>query len=61
MDYNHLIGVEIKSAIKDLDREDVDYRIVSIDGKGMIITCDFKMERLNLYVVDNKITNITLG
>ena len=41
-----LIGLDSDSARKRLENKE--YRIVRIDGKGLIITCDFNPDRLNL-------------
>lgn len=46
-----LIGLTLNSARKEL--KDKDYRIVRIDGVGMMITCDFRSDRVNLEVENN--------
>ena len=46
-----LIGLDSDSARKRLENKE--YRIVRIDGKGLIITCDFNPDRLNLEI-ENK-------
>lgn len=58
-----LIGMDLNSAKEKL--KDKEYRIVKIDGVGMMITCDYRTERLNLEV-ENKngvaiITNVYGG
>lgn len=54
-----LIGMDLNSAKEKL--KDREYRIVSIDGKAMVITCDFHLERLNLEVENNLIVNVYGG
>ena len=46
-----LIGLDLDSARKKLENKD--FRIVIIDCKGLIITCDFNPDRLNLEI-ENK-------
>ena len=46
-----LIGQALDSARKKLENKD--FRIVIIDGKGLMITCDFHPDRLNLEI-ENK-------
>lgn len=60
---NELIGLSLEAAKEKLKGRE--YRIVKIDGVGMMITCDYRTERLNLEV-ENKngvaiITNVYGG
>ena len=54
-----LIGLDSDSARKRLENKE--YRIVRIDGKGLIITCDFNPDRLNLEIENNIIVNVYGG
>lgn len=54
-----LKGMDLNSAKEKLKGSE--YRIVSIDGKAMAITCDFHIERLNLEVENNLVTNVYGG
>lgn len=54
-----LIGQTLDSARKKLENKD--FRIVRIDGKGLIITCDFNPDRLNLEVENNIVVNVYGG
>lgn len=54
-----LIGLTLESAREIL--KDKKYRIVRIDGKGMMVTCDYRPERLNLEIENNIITKIHNG
>lgn len=56
---NNLIGKTLNFAKKEL--KDRDYRIVKIDGKGMMITCDFNYNRLNLEIENGIIINVYKG
>lgn len=38
-----------------------EYRIVSRDGKAYIITCDYKHERLNIWIEDGIIIKVENG
>ncbi|HSE99835.1 MAG TPA: hypothetical protein VLA48_02975 [Nitrososphaeraceae archaeon] len=54
-----LKGMDLNSAKEKL--KDKEYRIVRIDGVGMMVTCDYRTERLNLEVENNLITNVYGG
>ena len=54
-----LIGKTWEEAIELL--RNCNYRLVSRDDKPYIITHDFKPERYNIYLVDNKVKKVTFG
>lgn len=54
-----LIGIDLNFAKEKL--KDTKYRIVKIDGKGVIITRDLHTDRLNLEVENNVIVNVYKG
>ena len=54
-----ITGIDLKSAEEKL--KDYKYRIVKIDGIGMIITRDHKLERLNLEIENNIIVDVYGG
>ena len=54
-----LIGLDSDSARKKLENKE--YRIVRIDGKGLMITCDFHPDRLNLEIENNIVVNVYGG
>lgn len=54
-----LIGLDSDSARKRLENKE--YRIVRIDGKGLMITCDFHPDRLNLEIENNIVVNVYGG
>lgn len=56
---DNLIGLTLNSAREEL--KDKDYRIVRIDGVGMMITCDFLTDRVNLEVENNIIVKTYNG
>lgn len=56
---SNLIGQTLDSAEKELKNRI--FRIVKIDGKGMMITCDFRPDRLNLEIENNIITRVYEG
>lgn len=55
----NLIGLTLESAKEKL--KDKDYRVVRIDGVGMMITCDFISDRANLEIEDNIVTRVYGG
>ncbi len=54
-----LIGLTLEAASAKL--KDREYRIVKIDGKGMMITRDYHPERLNLEIENDIIVNVYGG
>lgn len=48
-----VIGMTEEDSIKLISENDINYRIVIKDSKPYIITCDFRMDRLNLYIEKN--------
>lgn len=56
-----LIGKRLNEVGAILRYFDADYRIVSVDGEGRIITMDCRMWRRNLTVVEDIVTSITYG
>lgn len=54
-----LIGMSLNSAKEKL--KGTEYRIVKIDGQGMIVTCDLHINRLNLEVENNVIVRVYEG
>ncbi len=55
----NLVGLTLKSAKENL--KDRYYRIVRIDGVGMMITCDLRTDRVNLEVENNIIVKTYNG
>lgn len=58
---NRFTGMNFESAKKDFEKENIKYRVVSIDNRPCIITCDYNPNRFNLYLENNIITSITTG
>ena len=60
-----LIGQALEQARTSLSTrkklENKDFRIVIIDGKGLMITCDFHPDRLNLEIENNIVVNVYGG
>ena len=48
-----VIGMTEEDSIKLISENDINYRIVMRDSKPYIITCDLKMDRLNLEIENN--------
>ena len=56
-----VIGMTEEDGGKLISENDINYRIVIKDSKPYIITCDFKMDRLNLYIEKNIIIKCEIG
>ena len=54
-----LIGKTWEEAIELL--RNCNYRVVSRDGKPFVVTHDFKPERYNIFIIDNKVSKVTFG
>ncbi len=48
-----VIGISEEDGIKLISDNDINYRLVVRDSKPYIITCDFRMDRLNLDFENN--------
>ena len=48
-----VIGISEEDGIKLISENDINYRIVVKDSKPYIITCDLRMDRLNLEIENN--------
>lgn len=58
---SEIVGLDLEIAQKRLEQENKIYRITRIGNVGMIGTCDFNPDRLNLEVENNIIVNVTNG
>lgn len=57
-----IIGKELNDDLrKELNDNNIEFRVTKKDGKFYMITCDFKLNRLNIELENNIITNIKLG
>ena len=62
--FNSIVGMEIEAAQKIVESKihsnlrNYSMRITKVDGKAHIVTCDFRMDRLNVEVVDGKISKV---
>ncbi len=48
-----IIGMTEEDSIRLISENNINYRIVIKDSKPYIITCDFRMDRLNLEIENN--------
>lgn len=55
------LNQDLSWAESDLIENVIDYRIVSVDGVGRVLTSDVRPNRANLIVNNGKITEITFG
>lgn len=56
-----LLGLTEKEAISICQANNYSWRIVRKDGINLIITMDLKLNRLNFYVDNGKITKVDFG
>ena len=56
-----IIGKTLGEAATVMDDAEYSYRVVSRNGVARVVTCDFDMRRVNLTVVDGKITEYRFG
>ena len=61
LNLNYIIGKTVEQAEKELQSIDMIARITMLDGEGQIGTCDFRMDRANLTVENNIVTEISVG
>lgn len=55
------VGMKLKDAQTLADQHKIPHRVVSVDGEGMMVTSDYRPERLNFTVVAGKVTAVTKG
>lgn len=55
---DHLIGKTVEEARQELEPKGNTVRVVSKDGQPMMVTMDYRENRLNVEIVDNKIVKI---
>ena len=59
IDYSSIIGKSVESVRKEFP--DICFRISSMDNRPMILTRDFKVNRVNLAIVDGIILSFEFG
>lgn len=58
---DYILYWNIQIASRWLKENNIDYRVTSIDGRSMVATDDFQVERANLKLVNDRIVEITYG
>lgn len=53
------IGSNLKEVKAEAERTGWTIRVVKEDGKACVGTCDFNLARINVVVVDGKVTEVT--
>lgn len=61
MNYDEILGMELNEAIKFLTERGVRWRISAEEGKSVILTADFISTRINLSIVNGKVTSYRFG
>jgi hypothetical protein len=61
MDLKSLVGLTEEEAISIIEEFQYSHRIVSKNGNENFITMDLRLNRCNLTIVDNIVTNVTMG
>ncbi len=57
-EFKHLIGMTTEDASAALKKDNMKIRIMRRDGEGGVGTCDYIPERVNVAIVDGKVTEI---
>ena len=58
MDFEKIIGMKFTEAAKAIQQEGFKVRITKQDGKNLIVTMDFDVNRINVAVDDDVVTKI---
>jgi hypothetical protein len=58
---NKIIGLSLEEAKQLLESNGYKTRIKMKDGKAMVGTCDYRTDRVNVTLVDDKVTNYSIG
>ncbi len=58
---NTILGLDKDEAVKLLDEAKVRYRVFSVEGKSEMLTCDYDTTRVNLNIVDGKVSSYNMG
>jgi hypothetical protein len=61
MELNTVVGMDEDEAFALLKRENITYRIRSRNGEPYMGTCDYRLDRLNLTIIDGIVTSVTFG
>jgi hypothetical protein len=60
-DPNVLIGQDPDTATEIAAQSGYSVRVVSADGEALAVTTDYRLDRVNISVVDGRITEVTIG
>jgi len=61
MDFDFLLGLTESEAFELIQEHDCSPRITSRDGQRFMLTCDYRTNRINISVADNKVTSWHIG
>lgn len=56
-----LIGLSEQEGIDYINKNNISYRVIRRDEIYYIITCDFRVDRINLEINNNIILGVTIG
>lgn len=56
-----LLNKDKEEVLAYLNMNKIQFRIIKEDNNSFMITHDFKMDRLNLEIINNQVTNIKYG
>jgi len=56
-----LMGLAEKTAVETIKNAGFRARIRSRDGESFAGTCDYRLDRVNLYITDDKVKNASVG
>lgn len=57
----NIVGLPLDEAKRLLKAMGASYRVVSVDGNAYIVTADYRPARLNMKVVNNKVSAVYYG
>ena len=61
MEKENLIGLTKEAAIAKCKADGFKVRVRTEDGKGLMGTCDYRMDRFNLHIDNGLVTSVTKG
>lgn len=56
-----LIGMDTEEAQAATEEAGYTYRVVSIDGEPQAVTLDYRLDRINVALEDDVVTEVTIG
>jgi hypothetical protein len=61
MNYDEILGMDIQEAAQFLTSRGVRWRISAENGRSVILTADYDQSRLNISIVNGKVSSYRFG